>query len=101
MKVIYHPEVEECIRTLPEKDNSRVVKIIDLFEDYKFNLTQVYLKKITKGIWELRAGRYRLLFGIIRGDAIIVSMFMKKTQKTPKQEINLAISRLRAYEKQT
>lgn len=99
MKVIYHPEVEKFILALPEKDNARVVKVVDLFKDYQFRLHQVYLKKITKEIWELRAGRYRLLFGMIHEDTIIVIIFMKKTQKTPKQIIDLAIRRLREYEK--
>ena len=99
MKVLYHTEVERIISTLPKEYGSRVLKVIDLFEDYKFNLIQAYLKKIARGIWELRGGRYRLLFGIIKGDTIIVNMFMKKTQKTPKQAIDLAIKRLKEYEK--
>ncbi len=100
MKVIYHPEVEQIIRTLTKEHESRIIKVVDLFEEYKFSLTQVYLKKIVKGIWELRAGRYRLLFGMVSKEAIAVSIFMKKTQKTPKQVINVAIRRLKEYEKQ-
>lgn len=98
MKVIYHPEVDEIIRHLPYKENSRVVKVIDFFESNKFLLDQRYLKKITKGLWELRAGRYRLLFGLSDGNAIVTRIFLKKTQKTPKQEIELAIKRLNEYE---
>ena len=97
MRIIYHPEVEKAIRLLSEKDESRVLKVVDLFRDYKFRLPQTYLKKVTKVIWELRAGRYRLLFGIIDGNAVIVTLFMKKTQKTPKQDIQLAHERLRQY----
>lgn len=100
MRVIYHPEVEQIIRTLPKEHESRIFRIVDLFEEYKFSLTKVYLKKIVKGIWELRAGRYRLLFGMVNREAIVVSVFMKKTQKTPKQVINVAIKRLKKYEKQ-
>lgn len=98
MKVVYHPEVERTIRSLSKLDESRVLKVIDLFLDYGFGLTQLYLKKITKGLWELRAGKYRLLFGIVERDAIIVVLFVKKTQKTPKQSMKLAIRRLKEYE---
>lgn len=98
MKIVYHPEVEKFIFALPSKDNARLIKVVDLFRDYQFRLHQVYLKKITKGIWELRTGRYRLLFGMISEDLIVVYIFMKKTQKTPKQIIDLAIRRLREYE---
>ncbi|KKQ76337.1 hypothetical protein A3A54_02805 [Candidatus Curtissbacteria bacterium RIFCSPLOWO2_01_FULL_39_62] len=98
MKVIYHPEVEEKIRSLPDEDRARVVKVIDLFSDYKFRLTQIYLKKITKDIWELRGGRYRLLFGIIDRNIIVVTMFRKQTQRTPIREIKLAVRRFKDYE---
>ena len=98
MRVIYHPEVEKIIRFLQKQDESRVLKVVDLFLEYKFNLTQLYLKKIVKKIWELRAGRYRLLFGIVEKDVVIVDIFIKKSQKTPKQSIKVAMRRLKEYE---
>lgn len=98
MRIVYHPEAEKVIRKLSESENSRILKVVDLFGDYKFSLTQLFLKKIAREIWELRAGRYRLLFGVISGNAIITRIFLKKTQKTPKKEINLAIKRLKEYE---
>ncbi|MBI3576698.1 type II toxin-antitoxin system RelE/ParE family toxin [Candidatus Gottesmanbacteria bacterium] len=98
MNVIYHPKVEEVIHLLSKEDGSRITKVVDLFIDYRFRLTQIYLKKITKGIWELRAGRYRLLFGMIDSQAVVVNIFMKKSQKTPIQAIVLAVKRLKEYE---
>jgi len=99
MKIIYYPVVEKEIQNLDQKDKSRVIKVIDFFEEYGFQLSGEYLKKITKEIWELRAGNHRLLFGIIKQFSIIVNLFQKKTQKTPKKEIKLAISRIKQYEK--
>ncbi len=99
MKIIYHPKVERVILFLDEKDKSKVIKVVDLFENYSFQLSREYLKKITKEIWELRAGNYRLLFGIIKQFSIIVNFFQKKTQKTPIKEIKLAIFRFKQYEK--
>jgi len=98
MRIVYHPEAEKVIRRLSGSENSRVLKVVDLFGDYKFSLTQLFLKKIAREIWELRAGRYRLLFGVIQGNAIITRIFLKKTQKTPNKEIDLAIKRLKEYE---
>lgn len=98
MKVVYYPKVEETIRKLPELENSRILKVVDLFKDYKFTLTTVFLKKITKGIWELRAGKYRLLFGKAKDVVLITSIFAKKTQKMPKREIDRAIRRMKEYE---
>lgn len=97
MEVIYHPEVEKTIRSLPDEDRAKVIKVIDLFLDYKFSLTQLYLKKITGSIWEFRAGRYRLLFGTINRNVIAVNIFRKQTQKTPNRDIKLALRRLKEY----
>ncbi len=99
MKVIYHPEVDKIIRDLFIKENSRVIKVVDFFENYKFSLERRFLKKITKGLWELRAGRYRLIFGLTGGNAVVTRIFLKKTQKTPNKEIKLATKRLKEYER--
>lgn len=99
MKIIYHPKVEEEIISLDENSKSKIIKVVDLFREYSFQLSKEYLKKINKEIWELRAGRYRLLFGVIKQFNIIVNIFHKKTQKTPIKEIKLAIFRFNQYEK--
>ena len=99
MEIIYYPGVEKKILDLDRKNKSRIIKIIDFFEKYGFQLSSEYLKKINKEIWELRAGRHRLLFGVIRQFGIVVNIFYKKTQKTPLKEIKLAISRIKQYEK--
>ncbi|VVA43899.1 conserved hypothetical protein [Candidatus Roizmanbacteria bacterium] len=99
MKIIYYPIVEKKIENLDQKDRSRVIKVIDLFEEYNFRLSKEFLKKISKEIWELRAGKYRVLFGLIKDFGIVINLFQKKTQKTPVKEIRLAISRFKQYEK--
>ena len=99
MNIIYYPIVEKEIQSLDQKDKSRIIKVIDLFEEYAFQLSKEFLKKINKEIWELRAGKYRLLFGVIKDFGIIINLFQKKTQKTPIKEIRLAISRFKQYEK--
>ena len=98
MKISSDPRVEKEIRLLPQKDASRVVKMAETFGDYGFSLTGKYLKKLSKNLWELRSARWRLLFGIIDGDAVVVNIFLKKTQKTPMKEMKLAIKRLKEYE---
>lgn len=68
-----------------------------MFTEYGFALTEQHLKKLGKNLWELRAGKIRLLFGLIENSAIVVNIFLKKSQKTPKKEIELAIKRLKEY----
>lgn len=101
MRIIYHPKVEDEIKSLPKKYNSKVVNIVDKFVNEGFSLSTNWLRKLSSNIWELRAGRYRLLFGIKESKAIITNIFIKKTQKTPRKEIELAVKRLKEYEKRT
>ena len=50
-----------------------------------------YVDHIEGDIWELRPIRDRILFAAWDGDAfVLLHVFMKKTQKTPKREINKA-----------
>lgn len=95
MNVRYDARVHEQIRALPRKDNARIASVVDLFEEYGFGLTALFLKKLAHNLWELRAGRWRLLFGLIDGYPTAVHLFYKRTQKTPKQELSIAIKRLK------
>src|SRR5438067_130510 len=97
VKVSNDYRVDKLIRSLPEEDNSRIVSVIELFSRVGFNLSALYLKKLTSKIWELRSDNWRVLFGIAEDQAIIVNVFKKKTQKTPKKELDLAEKRIKNY----
>lgn len=98
MKVSLDPRVDKAIRDLPSKDNGRIIQAVTLLQDYGFTVTSVYLKKLKTGLWELRSGRWRLLFGVVDQEAIIVDIFRKKTQKTPMREIKTALTRMKEYQ---
>lgn len=54
-------------------------------------LPDTYVKHLDGDIWELRPLRDRILFaGYVNGRYILLHHFMKKTQKTPKREIEKA-----------
>lgn len=97
MKIYVDPRADKIMKTLSKEDGAIVAKVVDLFQDYNYNLTEQHLKKLTKNLWELRAGRWRLLFGLVGGCTVIANILLKKTQKTPKKEIDLAIKRLKEY----
>lgn len=44
-------------------------------------------KHLTKNIWEIRPGKYRITYAIQGDDLIVLHYFIKTTQKTPKREI--------------
>lgn len=56
-------------------------------------------KKITgrKNLFEIRSGRHRILYGFYKGSFILLTAFMKKSQTTPRGEIELALRHLANY----
>lgn len=97
MKISSDKRVEKTLETLSRVEEARVDRLVQLFTEKGFYLDQRYLKKLTSKIWELRPGKIRLLFGIVEGEAIIVNVFTKKTNKTPLRELKLSERRLLEY----
>jgi len=57
-------------------------------------------KPLGKGLFEIRtslSGKQisRVIFAVVGKEMMLLHGFIKKTQKTPKQDIDLAISRLK------
>ena len=90
--------VKEYIIKLSEKNdkNSRINlnKIRDyvkILSEYGTRAGEPYVKHLDGEIWELRPLRNRILFFGYDGNRIILlSHFIKKTQKTPRREIDKA-----------
>jgi len=95
--------VEEFLESLASKQSQKVTWVLKLIEDLPV-VPSRYLKKLTgtDDIWEIRiafgSDIFRLL-GFFDGPKIIVInyAFQKKTQKTPRQTIQIAEKRRRDY----
>ena len=95
--------VEEFLDSLTSKQAQKVAWVLQLIEDLPMVPGQ-YLQKLvsSEDIWEVRAQQggdiFRLL-GFFDGANLIIltNAFAKKTQKTPAQEIALAIQRKRDH----
>jgi phage-related protein len=62
-----------------------------------------YCRSLGHGLWEVRTdlpgGRIvRVIFCIVDGEMVLLHGFEKKTQKTPPQDIDLALRRKREIE---
>jgi len=98
----YSPIVE-FLDSLSSKQAQKVTWVLQLVEDMDIIPIQ-YFKKLTntEDIWEVRVQSgnniFRLL-GFLDGDNLVVLNhgFQKKTQKTPKKDIELAEQRKRDY----
>jgi len=98
-----HCPVEEFLDSLSGKQAQKVVWVLRLLEELELVPAQ-YLKKLvnTADIWEVRiqfgSNTFRLL-GFFDGSTLLIltNGFAKKSQKTPRQEIELATRRKNDY----
>ncbi|MEG0318988.1 MAG: type II toxin-antitoxin system RelE/ParE family toxin [Niameybacter sp.] len=102
---LYTKDNDECpvldfIQSLPAKHQAKVEREIDLLQDFGINLTYPHTQKMEgdkyKGLWELRikfASDISRIFYFLHVDDtyVLLNGFVKKTNKTPKKELDKAI----------
>jgi len=95
--------IEDFLDSLSGKQAQKVVWVLRLIEELDVVPTQ-YLKKLvnTDDIWEVRiqfGGNIFRLLGFFDGTTLLIltNGFAKKSQKTPRQEIDLATRRKNEY----
>ncbi len=95
--------VEEFLESLTSKQTQKITWVLGLIEELS-SIPSKYLKKLvnTDNIWEVRikfgSDIFRLL-GFFDGSQLVVlnHAFQKKTQKIPRQAIQIAEKRKRDY----
>ena len=97
--------IQRLNKSKSKENRQKLKKInmyIDLLSEYGLTLTEPYIKKLDKEIWELRPLRDRILFASrCNNKFVLLSVFMKQTQKTPRSEIEKAKRLLKDYKKRS
>ncbi len=95
--------IESFLDSLTGKQAQKVLWVLQIIEELE-SVPRQYFKKLvdSEGIWEVRiqfgSDIFRLLGFFENGSLLILTNgFAKKTQKTPPQEIALAIRRKNEY----
>lgn len=88
-------EVVGFIDSLDRIRKARIDRFYYLFETYGQFLPAKYLKKLTSNLWELRPGDVQLFLTIRGRIGYVVHAIRKKTQKTPKKDIDLGLQRIK------
>ena len=95
----YSLKVEKSILSLPEGLLARYLRLTDLMLEFGSNLGKLHTSHLGNSLFELRVkgreGIARVFYCTRIGKRIIMlHMFIKKTQKIPKNELKIAIKRM-------
>lgn len=102
-------ELKEYINKLSTKKDkdskikyNKIIAYIRMLKQNGLNIGEPYIKHLESEIWELRPLRDRILFASwYNNKFVLLSVFMKQTQKTPKNEIERAKRMLGDYIKRS
>jgi phage-related protein len=100
----FNAKLEKEILNLPDGLLARYLRLTDLMLEFGANLGLPHTKPLDSGLFELRVkgkeGIARVFFCIKIGKKIVMlHSFIKKSQKTPKKEIQIAKSRMKEVKK--
>lgn len=100
-------EIADFIRELNQKSSTnkesrinfnKIAAYFDLLEEFGTRIGEPVTKHLDGEIWELRPLKNRLLYAYYKDNKfIILHHFIKKTQKTPRKEIEQAKRNLQDY----
>ncbi len=91
--------VREWLKDLNEKDRRMIGQDIATAE-YGWPVGMPLCRSLGKGLFEIRSnissGRIaRVVFAVLDEQMVLLHAFVKKTQKTPKADLELALKRLK------
>ena len=82
--------------------SNKIIAYINMLEKHGLKISQPYIKHLKDEIWELRPLRDRILFAHYENNTfVLLSVFLKQTQKTPKNEIDKAERLLNDFKKRS
>jgi phage-related protein len=94
--------VRDWLRALDERDRHAIG--LDLMRvQFRWPVGMPLCRSLGQGMWEVRTGLpssriARVLFCVVGGRILVLHGFIKKTQKTPEQDLALARKRKREFE---
>jgi phage-related protein len=92
--------VREWLLELDHESRKKIGQDIMVVQ-FRWPLGMPLVKHLGKGLWEVRSnihnGTARVIFMFADEALILLHGFIKKTQKTPLREIELALARARTY----
>lgn len=96
----YSPDVQQEIDALPKGIKARYIVLTSRMVQVGANLHEPHTKAMGDGLFEMRLkaseGIARVMYCTLVGQKIVMlHSFVKKTDKTPKKDLELAIKRMK------
>jgi len=87
-RIVLLQHIEIFISNLSPDDQGKISGAVEALKNKKF--TSIFIKQLRGDIKELKVKKYRLIFFIHQETVYFIRIFIKKTNKTPKNEIDIA-----------
>ena len=95
-------QVKDFIDALQKRQKAKVLRTLQVIEEYGIEAAIRHIKKLTGPLWEIRTlgkDNIRILYVIFEKDSILLLHgFVKKSQKIPQKEIQIALARLKNWQ---
>ncbi len=100
----YNNKVEQETLSFPPNILANFLHIAEMIEEFGPTIGKPYTAPMGGGLFEIRAkgkeGIGRSLYCMVKGrEIVILHSFIKKSQKTPKKELDLAKKRMKEVKK--
>ena len=98
--------VQKFLDSLSNKQQVKILRIFQYIKDYGLSVMIPHTKKITATpLWEIRIlgnDNIRIMYVIhLKKSILLLHGFIKKSQKTPTQELHTALARLEQWKHMT
>jgi phage-related protein len=95
--------VRDWLRALPLTDRKTIGEDIKDVE-FSWPIGLLLVRPLGRGLWEVRSSLVngkiaRVIFCVDHGEMFLLHGFIKKTQKTPQQDLELALARMKGQER--
>jgi len=95
---IFDASLEKFIKSLQKPIIAKVLRTIDLLEEFGQKLGPPHTKKISANLFELRIPgkqEVRIFYYFHKSQIFLLHGFVKKSQKIPQREIKIALQKLK------
>lgn len=98
---IFDSGLGKFIQSLEKSTTAKVLRTIDLLESFGSKLGMPHSKKVAERLFELRVRgnqEVRIFYSFHKNSAVLLSGFLKKSDKTPRKEIEIALQKLKTLD---